>query len=91
IFLDTGNILAPNYDIKLGSFNINAISLGFSQAGYIQQFNFPSIQIGAMTLPTLTISNNGGPYVFPSLTLSGFDVPQVTVPPIGINNFTLPS
>jgi hypothetical protein len=90
VHLHTGNILFPDYDINLQSFDI-APSLGFSTPGFITQFGIPSIQIGALTLPILTVSNPiGGSYVFPSIGLSGFSIPSVTVPPIAVGGFTLP-
>ncbi len=62
IKLHTGNILFPDYDINLQSFTIGGIQIGFGTQGYIGAFTFPSISIGAMTLPMLTISNpSGGP------------------------------
>ncbi|WP_197518273.1 PE family protein [Mycobacterium sp. E3198] len=90
VHLHTGNVLFPDYDINLQSFDF-APSLGFNTPGYITQFGIPSIQIGAFTLPFLSISNpSGGSYVFPSVGLSGFSIPSVTVPPIGVGGFTLP-
>ncbi|WP_160040571.1 PE family protein [Mycobacterium interjectum] len=90
VTLTTGNILFPNYNINLQSFDF-APSLGLNTLGYITQINIPSIQIGAFTLPYLSISNpSGGSYVFPSIGLSGFSVPSVTVPPIAVGGFTLP-
>jgi hypothetical protein len=89
--LTTGNIIAPNYDIVLRNFNINAISFGLSTQGYIGAFNFPSIGIGTLTLPFVTVSNpSGGTYTFPSIGLSGFNIPSVTVPSVGVGEFTLP-
>ncbi|ORW88168.1 hypothetical protein AWB92_22910 [Mycobacterium sp. IEC1808] len=91
VTLTTGNILFPNYNINLQSFDINAPSLGFATQGFISQFGIPSIQIGALTLPILSVSNpSGGNYVFPSIGLSGFTIPSVTVPPIAVGGFTLP-
>jgi PPE-repeat protein len=90
VTLNTDNVLFPNYSINLQSFDVTT-SLGFTTQGYVQQFSIPSIQIGALTLPTLAISNpNGGPYVFPSIELSGFTVPSLTVPPVEVSGFTLP-
>ncbi len=90
VTLTTGNILFPNYNINLQSFDF-APSLGFTTPGFITQFSIPSIQIGAFTLPFLSISNpSGGSYVFPSIGLSGFTIPSVTVPPIAVGGFTLP-
>jgi PPE-repeat protein len=92
VTLTTGNILFPNYNINLQSFDF-APSLGFTTPGFITQFAIPGIQIGAFTLPILSISNpsgSGGSYVFPSIGLSGFTIPSVSVPPIGVGGFTLP-
>ncbi|WP_197506993.1 PE family protein [Mycobacterium sp. 852002-50816_SCH5313054-b] len=90
VHLHTGNVLFPDYDINLQSFDF-APSLGFNTPGFITPFVIPSIQIGALTLPFLNISNpSGGSYVFPSIGLSGFSIPSVTVPPIAVGGFTLP-
>jgi hypothetical protein len=92
VHLHTGNILFPDYDINLETFDINAPSLGFQTAGFITQFGLPPIQIGAFNLPILSISNpsGSGDYVFPSVGLSGFTIPSITVPPIHVGGFTLP-
>ena len=90
VHLHTGNVLFPDYDINLESFDF-APSLGFNTPGFITQFGLPSIQVGAFTLPTLMISNpSGGAYTLPAVSLSGFTIPSVTVPPIAVGGFTLP-
>jgi hypothetical protein len=44
-----------------------------------------------LTLPILSTSNpSGGAYVFPSIGLSGFSIPSITILPIGVGEFTLP-
>lgn len=92
VHLHTGNILFPDYDINLETFDL-APSLGFNTPGFITQFGIPSIQVGPLTLPILSISNPnglGGAYVFPSIGLSGFSIPSITIPPIAVDGFTLP-
>ncbi len=75
-------------NIRLETFDI-APSLGFAVPGFITPFGIPAIQIGALNLPILTVGNPGG-YTFPSVVLSGFAIPSVTVPPIAVGGFTLP-
>jgi hypothetical protein len=89
--LNTGNIIAPNYDIVLHGFDF-APNFGFHTQGFISTINFPGIQIGQFQLPVLTIGNpsGSGDYVFPSIGLSSFNIPSITVPPIGVSGFTLP-
>lgn len=89
--LHTANVFAPDYDIILHGFDF-APNFGFNTQGSISTLAFPGIQIGQFQLPVLTVGNPSGPgdYVFPSIGLSGFSIPSITIPPIAVSGFTLP-
>lgn len=89
--LETGNVIAPNYDIVLHGFDF-APNFGFNTLGSISTINFPGIQFGQFQLPILTIGNpsGSGDYLFPSVGLSGFSISNITVPPVDVSGFTLP-
>lgn len=89
--LKTGNIIAPSYDIILRGFDF-APSFGFTTQGSISTINLPGIQIGQFQLPVLTIGNPNGPgdYVTPTIGLTAFNIPSITIPATGVSGFTLP-
>ncbi|PJE14757.1 PPE family protein [Mycobacterium sp.] len=82
--------------IYIGDFNLGTGSFT-SSTGFvlppisISGFTVPDISIPAWQTPEITLTNPGLTVDIGSIDVSGFSVGPVTIPPIGITDFQIPS